>query len=380
MKTILSILILSVILFGSCKKDKDDPGGGSGGGGSLNIYLAGNDKTGDGSRPAFWKNNTKTDLPNSFGGDAYSITVDGSNVFVAGRHWVNGAQTRFSPCYWLSGTRKELPLLDDRGNGIARSVVSFNGTTYIAGTCSDSLEFFANSGWRNLPVYWKNGQIIQLELLDGFGNGSASSIALVAAPNRVITYIAGTSYAPNGYDEPCYWKIDPNVITIPGADIDATALSSKGFGGSALNISPGNPNQAQNDVYIAGFIDNADGYNEPCYWHNGSRTDLSKISPNGNGVANAVDFAGIDVYVVGYTSSGSAHVPCIWKNGTRTDLKLPANATRGEANSVKILDGIVYVAGTVTVPGGDEFPCYWKNGEAVQYNTKGTANSISLSK
>lgn len=378
MKTFLSVLVLVFIFCSSCKKDKDDPGG-QPGGGSQNVYIAGSDKTGDGSVPCFWKNDTRTNLSNSKGGDAYSISVNGSNVYVAGRHWLDNAQTRFSPCYWLNANRTDLPLLDPRGNGMAKSILAFDGTVYAAGTCSDSLEFFANSGWRNLPVYWKNGQIMQLKLLDGFGNGSAVSIALQAAPNRVITYIAGTSYASSGYDEPCYWKIDPFVITIPGADIEPAALSSKGFGGSALNLSPGSGNNAQGDIYIAGFIDNADGINEPCYWHNGTRTDLSKINPNDHGAATAVDYAGSDVYVVGYCSGASGRIPCIWKNGARTELKLPAGTTHGEATAVKVHEGNVYVAGTVNAS-GEEFPCYWKNGEISKYNSKGVTSSIALSK
>jgi hypothetical protein len=376
MKFSLPILILSVILFSNCKKsgkDDDNPGG------ALNVYLAGGDKTGDGSLPCYWKNDTRTNLSNTAGGDACSIVVDGQNVYVSGRTWTDNAQTRFSPCYWLNGTRKDLPLLDTRGNGTAKSILAFNGTVYAAGTCSDSLEFFGNSGWRNIPCYWKNGKIIRLEMLDGSGNGSTESITLVAAPNRTITYIVGTSTAPSGYgyDEPCYWKIDPNVITTPDADIEGTALSNKGYGGTAKNVSPGKANQAQNDVYIAGFVDNADGYNDPCYWHNGTRIDLSKISPLSNGVANAID-AGNDVYVAGYVgNSTGAHVPCIWKNGTRTDLMLPAIAHSGEATSCRVNDGNVYVAGTINTDNG-EFPCYWKNGELVQYKTKGTANSITL--
>ena len=378
MKSSLSLLILSVILFSSCKKTQNNDDDDNPGNGPLNVYLAGNDKTGDGAVPCFWKNETKTNLPNTSGGDAYSIAVDGQNVYVSGRIWTDNAQTRYIPCYWLSGTRKDLPILHERGNGMAKSILSFNGTLYAAGTCSDSLKFFGNSGWRNIPVYWKNGQIIRLEMLDGFGNGSTESVTLVAAPNRVITYIVGTSTGASGYDEPCYWKIDPNVITTPGADIEGTSLSNKGYGGTAKNISPGKANQVQNDVYIAGYVDNADGYNDPCYWHNGARTDLSKISPTRNGVANAIDNAGNDVYVAGYVGNSTGqHIPCIWKNGTRTDLTLPTDANRGEANSCKYENGDVYVAGTVSGASG-EFPCYWKNGVVVQYKTKGEARGITL--
>ena len=379
MKSLFVIFILSAILFSNCKKNNDKPGS-QPGDSSLNVYMAGNDLTGDGSTPCFWKNEVKTILPNTSGGTAHSISVDGQNVYVAGRHWINNAQTRFSPCYWLNGSRKELPLLDARGNGMANSILAFNGTVYAAGTCSDSLEFFANSGWRNLPCYWKNGEHIKLELLSGFGSGSAVSISLVAAPNRIVTYIVGSSYAPSGYDEPCYWKLDPSGITTPGAENNATALIDKGYGGSALHASPGNANQVQNDPYIAGFVDNADGVNVPCYWHNGTRTDLSKINPNDHGVATAIDFAGNNVYVVGYTNSTtSARIPCIWKNGARTDLALPSGANSGEATSLRIVDADEYVAGTVSGSTG-EFPCYWKNGKIVQYNSRGTARSIALSK
>lgn len=376
MKTLLSIFIVSVLLFGSCKKDDDDND--NPGGGSLDVYLAGSDKSIDGSLPCFWKNDARTNLPHTRGGDAYSISVDGSNVYVAGRTWVDLAQTRYVPCYWLNGSRTNLPFLHERGSGMANSILSFNGTVYAAGTCSDSLTYFANSGWRNIPCYWKNDKIIKLERLDGFGSGSTASITLLTAPNRIITYIVGASTAPSGYDEPCYWKIDPLVITTPDAEIEATALSDKGYGGGARHVSPGSA-QIQNDIYIAGYVDNADGVNDPCYWHNGNRTDLSKVSPSGHAVATAIDYAGSDVYVAGYSGDNvGKRIPCLWKNGTRTDLTLPANAHGGEATSLKIRDGDVYVAGTVNAVNG-EFPCYWKNGAIVIYNSNGAATSIALS-
>jgi hypothetical protein len=373
MKTLLSMLVLSALLFSNCKKDNgnDDPGD------DLNVYLSGSDMTGDGSSPCYWKNDTRTNLPNTGGGDGYDISVDGANVFTAGRTWADLAQTRSLPCYWLNGTRKELEVFHVRSSGIARSILAFNGTVYSAGVCSDSLTFFANSGWRNIPCYWKNDDIIRLEMLDGFGNASASSVALVAAPNRVITFIGGTSYAPSGYDEPCYWKIDPMEITTPDAEIEPAALPDKGFGGTVRHVSSGN-GQIMDDIYFAGFVDDEDGVNNPCYWHNGERTDLSKINQFDHGVANAIDYAENTVYVAGYTDNDQgSRVPCIWKNGTRTDLTMPADANGGEATSCKVVDGNVYVSGTISTPGG-EFPCYWKNGELVQYSTRGKATGIAL--
>lgn len=373
MKAYFFLVSSMVILFVGCKKttDDDDPAPGTGG---LNVYLAGNDLSADGARPCFWKNGTTTILANTSGGDGNSLYIDGSNVYVGGRNWLNSAQTRYAPCYWLNGNRTDLQLLDPRGDGMVNSIFAFNGTIYAAGTCTDSLEFFANSGWRYLPVYWKNGSVIQLERLNGFGGGFAEAIGLKAAPNRVITIIVGSSYAQSGYDEPCYWSIDPNVITTPGHEYDPTALSNKGFGGSAENLTI-----SQSDVYIVGYVDNADGYNDPCYWKNGDRTDLSKLAALGQGVAFGADFSDNNIYVAGFTSkSTGGSVPCVWKNNSRTDLALPANVSGGRATSVRVRNGDVYVAGTISSSAG-EYPCYWKNGEIVQHSTRGAVKSISLS-
>ena len=143
------MLFLAVILFSNCKKTNDDDDNPCDD--SSIVYLAGTDLSVDNHIPSYWKGDTKTNLPNTSGGDAHSIYVSGSNVYVAGRNWANNAQTRSLPCYWLNGTRKDLELMHERGEGIAFSILSFNGTVYTAGRCTDSLTYFANSGWRNIP-------------------------------------------------------------------------------------------------------------------------------------------------------------------------------------------------------------------------------------
>lgn len=370
MKTLLSALVMIAVFFISCKKDNggDDPDNGS-----LNVYLGGSDMSGDGRRPCYWKNDTRVDLPNAHGGDVYGISVDGSNVYTSGRTWEDPGQTIYLPCYWLNGSRKEMEIFHERSVGIARSILAFDGTVYSAGVCSDSLTFFANNGWRNIPCYWKNGKIIRLEMLDGFGNASASSLTLVAAPNRVITYISGTSYAPSGYDEPCYWKIDPMEATTPDADIEPAALDDMGYGGAATGVGG-----VTGNIIFVGYVDNEDGVNNPCFWQNGARTDLSKVSENGHGAATGVAIGDGALYISGYTDNNfQDRVPCVWKNGTRTDLPLPAGAESADATGCKLVDGNLYVSGTVYAPSG-EFPCYWKNGELVPYTSPGRAVGISL--
>ncbi len=146
---------------------------------SLTVHFATFGIESEGGNPNYWKNGTKIILPTTGnGGDVFAISA--STKLAAGRVYQGLGWHRYSPCYWSGSNRTDLPLLDPRGNGWLTAIDYDGGDIFAAGNATDSLEFFGNSGWRNLPCYWHNGEITALELLNGFGNGMAYAVAKAA--------------------------------------------------------------------------------------------------------------------------------------------------------------------------------------------------------
>lgn len=395
MKTIY-LFSLVALLFASgigCKKSQTTtppPDDDTTVSGSVNIHLIGKGQ-GESTGPILWTNWTPTSLPGIKGGEASSIFYSG-NVYVGGRTWMDNAQTKFAPCYWLNGTRNDLPLLDPRGVGMVEGIAGGNGKALAVGTATDSLEFHANNGWRYLPTLWKGGtETVVLDRLDNFGGGFAHCLSWVDGGNIVVTFIGGSSKGSSGYDEPCYWAY--GLGATEEDNIKAHALSSFGYGGSAdavwTYLAAAQQGNAHNtDFYFAGYVDNdVNGalMNIPCYWYKGVRADLSKPDPNAHGRATAIGFDGTPpvgtVYVVGNIIQNSMSSPCMWKNGNRTDLPVPdKNNGGGEARSVKVHKGDVYIGGFVYESDGTPRPCYWKNGELKYDKTIfGTVSAMDIS-
>src|SRR5687768_15016067 len=158
-----ALLVLTI----SCADDDDDQDPQNNG--SAMVYLAGSGYFGDGYSPCYWKDDVPVNLEASFGGDAFSIDVSGSDIYVGGRTWTNNAQTHFVPAYWKNGTLNELPLPYDKPmcTGIATSIEVSNGVVYAAGFYSDSLPSPVNK-WIYQPCIWKSSEDepIPLEPLD----------------------------------------------------------------------------------------------------------------------------------------------------------------------------------------------------------------------
>ncbi len=118
------------------------------------------------------------------------------------------------------------------------------------------------------------------------------------------------------------------------------------------------------DVYISGYTTNSSGILVPCYWKNGTRTDLPVIDSTRNGEAKSIFVADGDVYVSGYSKNGTGiRIPCYWKNGVRTDLSMvDGSVDWSNAFSIVVARGDVYISGETYKVGPTRVPCYWKNG------------------
>jgi hypothetical protein len=247
------------------------------------MYIAGFDDSG----PCYWKNGIRCSLPiasGGSGGSAQSITVLGSDVYIAGHYYTSGA------CYWKNGVRTDL----GAAFSFAWDIEVSGSDVYIAGDVD------------NHACYWKNGT--KFDLPDGGANFSYAHAAAVSGSDL---YITGVYY--NGSIVACYWK---NGIKYDLSGNYAAALAVLG-----------------GDIYILGAYESG-GLYKPCYWKNGARTALSVPGP-ANGHASAIAFDGGDVYITGDCDEDGSmnYKPWFWKNGVKTEL--PAELIMAEAVAIK---------------------------------------------
>jgi len=168
-----------------------------------------------------------------------------------------------------------------------------------------------------------------------------------------------------------------------------------------------------NDVYIAGYQDNAAGEPVATYWKNkeaitltdgstyakaagisisgqdvhviGNNGGLAMYWKNGKGASfgentklNAIVLSGNDVYIAGYQANEQGeYVATCWKNG---NAKALTDGTKSaEAHAMAISGNDVYVAGFAINAAGEEVAMYWKNGEPVMLAGGARADAIAVS-
>ena len=147
----------------------------------------------------FWKNGNAVYLIlgpyyNSKADEAYSIFVDGQDVYACGA---------LSGQYWKNGNPVSL-------GGTAKSIFVSEGDVYVAGSLPDGEPYQTYNGtrYRTVAKYWKNGNPVNLS--DGTKDAHATSIAVSGTDVYVSGYEEKTA---GGYDYVAkYWKNGSPVI------------------------------------------------------------------------------------------------------------------------------------------------------------------------
>jgi hypothetical protein len=132
------------------------------------IYVAGSVGFANGTNvgtPVVWKNNqatllAKTSANSWMGGYTGSMFISGSDVYISGTVY-NGSG--MNPVYWKNGAMKYLP--QNAGDAVATSVVVSSTDVYVAG--NDGVDILT-------ACYWKNGT--KVNLTDGIKSAQANSI------------------------------------------------------------------------------------------------------------------------------------------------------------------------------------------------------------
>jgi len=308
------LLVMPLLYWAGCGDDENEdnpviPG--------RKIYIAGSDEDG----ACYWVNGSRVELP---GGDwATDIVVVDGDVYTSGT-------CGLTACYWINQERFDLPGTWGEGEAIAVD----GDDVYVAG-------WFDNGS-----CYWKNGQQINLTI-----NRDSQAFA-IGIRNNGDVYVGGYYMSNHHYYVPCFWKNGNNRSNLPAAE-----------DGEVYDITF---DETGNMRYYAGNttkLDNFAGYPpKACYWRHKTRTDLplggSSMDIYGS-YANGITIDGDDVYLAGYTNryefygeeeTTGGDFPQYWKNSTIHDLEggPMTEFGTGVAYDIRVADGNVIVVGIAT--------------------------------
>lgn len=287
------------------------------------LYIAGNcDNVEKNIRIPLYMKNDKVGLPLTTNGNlssAYAIAVSGNDVYVTGA-------IDDKAVYWKNGQLIQLQSSSIRSS--SRSIAIDGEDIYVTGiVCNDPY-------WTEVhAVYWKNGQEFQLPSPDLTGRAWTNYIAIVDKDIYVI--------GRREVYEPVYWK---NGQIMKAIQLERVSSISSFHG----------------DTYAAGAQNN-----QAAFWKNGQ----TKILSSEESLATVVAVAGNDVYVGGiigsyaakglYPGYGNGGMGVYWKNGQQMKLN---GAESPYPTSMAAVGEDIYIVG---FDQSNMRSILWKNGQPV---------------
>lgn len=251
------------------------------------IYFVGRDK-----RAVYWENDIRHELD---GTTAFSVQVDGSNVYIAGEAGTSTPYT-YVAVYWKNG--EPVVLGGSVGENVgAEGLAIDNGDIHVVGAEIDFAENPEDTEQRAL--YWKNGVLQPMDV------GTAMSRFLDVVVSAGDVYIMGAVQEDNGTTVPKFWK-----------NGEPTALAPAGGWVWDMCAHDG-------DIYIAGRTPG-----QGWYWKNGE-----PVAVDGNDCGSVTVVDG-DVFVTAYQNATNASK--LLKNGK---VVSPFNGTDASIN----LHGVLVV-------------------------------------
>jgi len=259
------------------------------------VYVVGMDQTNKG---ALWVNGVLTVLTGSADyAEAFAITKYSGDVYIAGNTY-GGDDTRHAG-YWVNNVFHALP--ENGSNSFAYSIFfDDSGSMYIAGSTG------------GYAVYWKDGELVELQERTGHG-GLAKS---------VIMGNDGSVYATGSVDAE-YLDLSPDlgIVAVYWKDGQITQLS---LGSRIESVHK----QGDSLVLTGDWDDN--GTRVALVW---GATDLySSLELTSYITASAIN--GTDIYASGVLGSDNGnHIAAIWVNGVKKDLSDPL-VMSADANAI----------------------------------------------
>jgi len=344
-KNILHILI-AVCLLSACSKKQTPTPGQQQSTTPVDVYMAGTILASNGHYvAAYWKNGVPVKLGDSSSNSfAYSIAVNGTDIYVAGNNTINGNTVYL---YWKNGVAT---ILTTPSNVSVYQSTSAHGIA-VSGNDVYVMCYSAVQNGYEKAGYWKNGTLVLLPSTASWA--TAQSIFI----NGNDVYVAGQT-EPLDIGYATYWK---NGV--------ATVLSDTASAANDIIVKG-------NDVYIAGILNVS-----AVYWKNG--TAHKATSNDGSADALAIAVNGNDVYLAGYTNLITANdAATYWKNGVSTYItpltpyQTGQNWSSGQAIAINGDD--MYITG----PFLNYYNCYWENGKfiplAENANMEYTINGLAI--
>ena len=168
-----------------------------------------------GAKPVYWMSNTTSStvtVVSMPGGTDYVVSgmaVSGSNIYLSGSADQQPNDTTGVPEYWLNGTATALPLPSGASNGSGDYVVATGSDFYIAGDEVDTDKLFSSLD-PLIPLYWKDGALVQLALPTGDPNARITGLDVSGSDVYAIA-TSGTSAGTGDFDynlltHGAYWK------------------------------------------------------------------------------------------------------------------------------------------------------------------------------
>lgn len=359
LKMLISLLIACFPLVGGCTSKSDS---------TAHIHLVGSVKIDIEkvvSVPVHWQGaNSITELSridSSCDGYANSVVVYGDDIHIAGTTFVCSAdKTVRTPvaAHWENGVRTDLPrpAAHAQKASEAQQLVVAKKSVYIAG--------YVTGDNGQMPVYWKDGEIVYITDIPYGGTRARASNIYVDGSD---VYVSGAVLFHHAY--PVYWK-NGKAFALPVlAGHRGTSVPLP------INVSNGN-------VFVFGHFHrlrtptNADTSEIPVYWKNGELVQiLSSDSDRGYSFGGTL-FNGVP-YTAGAFVEGTLYTPAVWADKKRQKLPMIDEQLYGMAHDVFVDNSGVYVAGwtfqSENPPDPKAFlravPGYWVNGARVDLPT-----------